>query len=276
MTVFSIVTVVRNDKKGLEKTIESLKRQTYPHIEYIVIDGVSTDGTLDTIKNHLDRINKWKSEPDSGLYDAMNKGKKMATGDFVTFINAGDAFHSDSALEDIAKGMTEDKNIFYFGKVVIFNRDIAWEHKPYERQDSERYLPHHQAAFYPIDFCKKEDYDLHFKIISDADYTVRAAKKFKKHFIPVTVTRSELGGFTMNMFKNFKGTNIYIQDSLLFNRKHYGDNSLKGRLNVYAKGVSKFVIFNIGGTYLMNKIIAKRFKTADFTYHDTTNKDKND
>lgn len=92
--LITVITVVYNDAKHIEDTILSVVNQTYPNIEYIIIDGGSTDGTVDIIKKYADRIAYWVSEPDKGIYDAMNKGLKKATGEWVNFMNSGDCFAS--------------------------------------------------------------------------------------------------------------------------------------------------------------------------------------
>ena len=84
---FSIITVTFNAEKFLERTILSVLAQTYPRIEYILVDGASKDGTLAIVENYAPRIDKWVSEPDAGLYDAMNKGMKMASGDYICFLS---------------------------------------------------------------------------------------------------------------------------------------------------------------------------------------------
>lgn len=99
--VFSIITVTYNAAQWLERTILSVLRQSYPHIEYLVVDGGSTDGTVDIIKQYKEGVAYWISEPDKGLYDAMNKGLKQATGDYVWFINAGDTLHTANTLQEI-------------------------------------------------------------------------------------------------------------------------------------------------------------------------------
>lgn len=92
MPLVSIITVVRNDREGFLKTLESVIAQDYPAIEYIVVDGASTDGTREAILEQAAWLTKWVSEPDQGLYDAMNKGLRMASGEWVQFLNAGDWF----------------------------------------------------------------------------------------------------------------------------------------------------------------------------------------
>lgn len=103
---FSIITVTYNAAQWLERTIQSIINQTYPGIEYIIVDGGSTDGTVDIITNYELQITKWISEPDNGLYDAMNKGLQLATGDYVWFINAGDRVHSPSTVQEIVNQIT--------------------------------------------------------------------------------------------------------------------------------------------------------------------------
>jgi len=97
----TVVTVCYNVVTEIEKTILSVINQMYPNIEYIIIDGASTDGTLDVIKRFDDKITKWISEPDKGIYDAMNKGIRLATGQWINFMNAGDYFHSNDAISNI-------------------------------------------------------------------------------------------------------------------------------------------------------------------------------
>ena len=95
---FSIITVTYNAEKVLEDTIQSVISQTYHHIEYIIVDGASKDGTLSIINRYRSRIHTVVSEPDKGLYDAMNKGIALASGDYLCFLNAGDCFHEDDTL----------------------------------------------------------------------------------------------------------------------------------------------------------------------------------
>ena len=97
----SIVTVVFNGEKYLEQTIQSVINQTYDNVEYIIIDGGSTDGTVDIIKNYEDRIDYWISEKDKGIYDAMNKGINLASGEWINFMNAGDIFYDEKVLNTI-------------------------------------------------------------------------------------------------------------------------------------------------------------------------------
>ena len=99
---YSIITINYNNRDGLEMTINSVLEQTYKDFEYIIIDGGSTDGSLEVIKKHAAQIDYWVSEPDNGIYNAMNKGIRKATGDYLNFMNSGDTYHTSSVLGDIA------------------------------------------------------------------------------------------------------------------------------------------------------------------------------
>jgi len=112
---FSIITVVYNGESLLAGTLESVFQQTYPNIEYIVVDGASKDNSLKIIQEYAAKMPhlRWISEPDKGLYDAMNKGLRMATGDFVQFLNAGDWLHAPDTLEKMAGLVTPHSDVLY-------------------------------------------------------------------------------------------------------------------------------------------------------------------
>ena len=101
LPIVSVITVVRNDKEHIEATINSLFAQDYPNIEYIVIDGASTDGTYEILNRYRDRIDILISEPDNGIYDAMNKGVMLAKGDYVGFLNSGDEYANSKVISTI-------------------------------------------------------------------------------------------------------------------------------------------------------------------------------
>ncbi|MCB0642106.1 MAG: glycosyltransferase, partial [Phaeodactylibacter sp.] len=107
----SVITVVYNAVDLLEDTLLSVLNQTYDNIEYVVVDGASTDGTTEIVHRYKDRIDRWVSEPDKGLYNAMNKGLAMATGDFVWFMNAGDHIYSPDTLEKAVQHYTPETDL---------------------------------------------------------------------------------------------------------------------------------------------------------------------
>src|SRR3569832_2355471 len=115
----TVITIVFNDARHIERTMLSILGQKYPDIEYIIVDGLSTDGTLDIVKKYSDSINKLVSEKDEGIYDAMNKGLALATGDYVLFMNSGDEFYDKNTVADVlASGDNAD---IYYGETEMIN-----------------------------------------------------------------------------------------------------------------------------------------------------------
>ena len=121
---FSIITVTYNAEKVLEDTIQSVISQTYHHIEYIIVDGASKDGTISIINRYRPHIHTVVSEPDKGLYDAMNKGIALASGDYLCFLNAGDCFHEDDTLQQMVHTIngSELPDVLY-GETAIVDQD---------------------------------------------------------------------------------------------------------------------------------------------------------
>ena len=117
--LISVITVCYNSYEMLQRTIKSVRMQTYSEIEYIVIDGASKDSTLRLIKENEDIINLWISEPDNGLYYAMNKGLDLASGDYVIYINAGDMFYMPDTLEKIFENHQDDVDIYYGDTMIL-------------------------------------------------------------------------------------------------------------------------------------------------------------
>ncbi|MCC5945706.1 MAG: glycosyltransferase [Bernardetiaceae bacterium] len=184
MTV-SIITVVRNARADLERTMESVAHQTYPDIEYVVVDGASTDGTLELIKQSVHSINLWISEPDKSLYDAMNKGLHLATGDFVWFLNAGDTIPQTDTLA-LAMANYNDEDLIY-GKVLLFEEDgsLGQWHKPHPKVGSlaakhfiNGMIICHQAMI--VRRALAAEYNLSYRLAGDIDWAIRTMKKVKK------------------------------------------------------------------------------------------------
>lgn len=172
--LITVVTVVYNAIKEIEGTILSVLNQTYPNIEYIVIDGDSKDGTLDIIKNYSERIDLWISEPDKGIYDAMNKAIDKATGDWILFMNAGDYFYSRESVSDV---FTEKSD--YNGFDVVYG-DAEFRVKRFsyivEAMEAapDRFMPFsHQAAFTRTHLAKEYKFNTEYKIAADTDFFLR-------------------------------------------------------------------------------------------------------
>ena len=177
---FSIITVVKNDEKNIQKTIESILNQTFKNFEYIIIDGKSEDSTLSLINKYKDKINFIISEKDDGIYFAMNKGAKIASGEFVVYVNSGDTLTAD-ALKIIQTKINEKPNIdFVFGTVkrhytkdtlikfgfnkkkLIYNFDFATSHSTgfYLRKSKFQEL-----GFFDTKYKCSADYDVYYKML---------------------------------------------------------------------------------------------------------------
>lgn len=180
----SVITVVYNNVGDIERTILSVLGQTYNNIEYIIIDGLSNDGTLQVIEKYKNRVSKFISEKDKGIYDAMNKGLAMATGDYVIFMNSGDEFYDAETVAAVF-GATEGADIYY-GETEMIADDgqslgqrrhkapakFTWKGFKYGMSIS------HQAIY--IRRALTEPYDSKYQLSADIDWIIRAAKKAKK------------------------------------------------------------------------------------------------
>lgn len=167
---YSIITINYNNKEGLKKTIDSVLAQTYHDYQFIIIDGGSTDGSVNIIKKNAAHIDYWISEPDGGRYPAMNKGIKQATGDYLNFMNSGDTFHSSTVLEDITK-MNYTEDIITGG---FYDREKGIKHiiKPQKVTllTMRKNTFNHQATFYKKELFQKRLYDENYIIQSDAKF----------------------------------------------------------------------------------------------------------
>ena len=188
----SIITVTKNSEKFLEENIKSLSNQTHKNFEHIVIDGSSTDNTIEIIKKNSDKIHKWISEPDDGLYYAMNKGIKLSTGDIIGILNSDDIYYPN-ALEIVNRYFSIDDNLdFLFGTVEkhklmhgYFPKKIKWTFGFYTT---------HSVGF----FIKKKSqlkvgfYDLRYKYSADYDLFLRMIKRFG--FFGLSTKKEEVFG----------------------------------------------------------------------------------
>jgi glycosyltransferase involved in cell wall biosynthesis len=179
----SVITVVYNGVKDIERTMLSVLNQTYPNIEYLIIDGKSNDGTLEIIKKYQDRI-KLMSERDTGIYDAMNKGLKMANGDYILFMNAGDEIYASDAVAKVF-ATANDADIYY-GETEMIN-DIGESLGQRRHKAPEKFTwrsfkygmsVSHQAIY--IRRSLTEQYNERYHLSADIDWIIRAAKKAKK------------------------------------------------------------------------------------------------
>ncbi|MEN8952620.1 glycosyltransferase family 2 protein [Planktotalea arctica] len=201
----SIVTIVWNDREGMELTLQSVIGQTFHDTEYIVIDGASTDGTSEYLAKHKDQIDCLVSEKDHGLYDAMNKGTKKATGDWIIYLNAGDTFSDANTLSDAFSGFSEADKV-YFGRAEVTLEDgRSWFYPPTCVTEKNNIywlrhnLPNHQAMFFPRCFYSGKAYRLDLRISSDSDFKERALASVGSVFLNRCICRFGLGGVSSDL-----------------------------------------------------------------------------
>lgn len=174
MPVVTVVTVVYNCVDTIETTLLSVIRQSRPDIEYVVVDGGSTDGTREIIQKYDRHIARWISEKDAGIYNAMNKGIDLSTGDWIVFMNAGDRFHSNDTVEHVVGALDNGYAVVAGGVRYVYDADHA-RIKHMKLKFSGFYLsvPHHQASFINNSLMKRYRYDESFRIRGDLDFITR-------------------------------------------------------------------------------------------------------
>ncbi|WP_029281150.1 glycosyltransferase family 2 protein [Pedobacter sp. R20-19] len=181
MPKLTVITIVYNNVRDIERTITSVLKQTYKNIEYIIIDGKSTDGTLAIIAQYKERISRIISEPDKGIYDAMNKGLALATGDYILFMNSGDEIYDEQTVEDVFDSAPGAD--IYYGETEMFNDN--WKSLGRRRHEAPEIFNwksfqfgmniSHQAIY--IRKSITEPYDLKYRYSSDIDWIIKSAKK---------------------------------------------------------------------------------------------------
>lgn len=244
---FSIITVTYNAEKWLERTILSVLSQSYSNIEFIIVDGASKDGTVDIIKQYESGISSWVSEPDRGLYDAMNKGLKMATGDYVWFINAGDTLYTSDTLQTIVASLKKRVSLpgVIYGETMIVDaegRSLGMRRLKAPRKLTWKsfrmgMLVCHQSFIARRDIAPV--YNLDYKLVADYDWCIQCLKASKK------IHNSRL------ILSNFLDEGLSS-----VNRKE----SLKERYEVMCNYYGKITTIVLHGWFAVRFYFAKWFK----------------
>lgn len=203
MVVFSIITCTYNAESVLQRTLDSVLEQTYSHVEHIIVDGASTDATLNMVEAYRQKSDAedWchevrvKSEPDRGLYDAMNKGIQRATGQYVLFLNAGDTFPSADTLELVAESVGEGEEppaVLYGDTDVVDDDGRFLRHRRLSpprrltwRSFMKGMLVCHQAFYARTDLAKATPYDLHYRFSADVDWCIRIMRLARRRRLPM-------------------------------------------------------------------------------------------
>lgn len=216
--LFSIITVSFNNKEYIAKTLRSLLMQTYDDYELIIVDANSNDGSIEEFELWKQKLKKclFISEPDKGIYDAMNKGVKKSTGEYIYFLNLGDLFFNNDVLAKVAEYINSKKMDFYYG-------DIVWG-QHIKKQPSylsflyflNEHMICHQSVFSKKILLERFPFDLTFKVCADRDWMIRslrAGASYRK--MNIVIAYYNIDGLSSN-YKN------YDIDSLNATKKHFG------------------------------------------------------
>ena len=198
--LFSIITICRNNIQELEQTHRSILKQANNRYEWIVIDGNSSDGTRDWLEKNLDR-KLWISEPDKGIYDAMNKGVALARGDYLIFMNSGDEFYNDKVLEKVENSIGEagEKPVFIYGDSLDVAEDGTEYYRKAKKRSSIKYgmITQHQAMFFRRDILPSPPYQERFKLSADyalISYTLKNSPPNGVLKVDYPICRFKMGG----------------------------------------------------------------------------------
>ncbi|MCE5195249.1 MAG: glycosyltransferase [Nitrospiraceae bacterium] len=239
----TIITVAYNSEKTIEDTICSVLSQTYPNIEYIIVDGASKDGTLAIVNRYRSRTAKIISESDKGIYDAMNKGIGLATGDIVGFLHSDDVYFNNDAIADIAQTFQEKNTDSVFGDMVYVNRYNTEKIIRYYRADdfsTDRFafgwMPPHPTFFVKRQFYQKYGvFQDDYRIAADFELLVRFLSTYSitYTYIPKTLVKMRVGGTST---RSLASTLILNKEIL----RACAENNIKTNyFNVYSKYLTK-------------------------------------
>lgn len=212
----TIITATYNSSSTLARCIASVDEQTYQEIEHLIIDGSSTDNTMEIIQKNPGRITKIVSEPDKGIYDALNKGVKLATGDIIGFLHSDDCFHSHQTLENIVMAFsspqTQNNPDGIYGDLVFVDQKDShkivryWKSQPFEpKLLRQGWMPPHPTLFMRRKVYEKHRlFNINLKCAADYDYILRVFQdqSLYIYYIPEVITVMGMGGVSTTGFKS--------------------------------------------------------------------------
>lgn len=209
---FSIITVSYNSAETIVDTLRSVVEQTYPHIEYIVVDGNSNDGTRNIIACHGGYINKYVSEPDNGIYEAMNKGIALSTGDVISFLNADDVYSNKNIISKIATLMERDRLDAIYGDVAFFRSTKPgltvrrYTSKKFSPQNiAKGWMPAHPTLFLKRNIFQRFGFfNTSYKIAGDFEFVARVfyGNSLNYKYLPEVIVRMRTGGISTGGWRN--------------------------------------------------------------------------
>jgi len=244
----SVITVCYNSHDSIENTILSIINQDYPNLEYIIVDGLSNDGTIDIIKKYSDKISKFISDRDQGIYDAMNKGIDLATGDWINFMNSGDSFVNNLIL---SKVFVQSSNLYdvVFGDCILNDKgELNYFHTTpfYLNKKNLGINICHQSIFVKTELIKTNKFNLLYKICADYEMIYKLHKQgfsFLQLEFPICIYQT--GGGISSTFESqikvlYENTKI---ESNFLSLKFYR-NLLKLLLKIISKRINKKLFGN--------------------------------
>lgn len=213
--LMSVVTVVHNMQDTLEQTMMSVFNQTYNNIEYIIIDGASTDNTLEVIQKYEDKIDYWVSEKDDGVYNAMNKALPLCHGEYISFLNADD-WYKENTIEEVVKSIQKESPTYIFGNTDLYNENTFWY------TDKERLAQYkfntpfgHQALFVKRDYCLQHPFNTQYKLLADYDFILYLIEnKLPYSYIDKSLVCYRTGGLS--------SLHDFTQEKFLIVSEHFG------------------------------------------------------
>lgn len=235
----SIITVTHNSAATIANCIASVFNQSYPNIEHIIIDGASKDDTVEIIKALPNRVTKIISEPDNGIYDAINKGIHLATGDVIGVLSSNDQFFNLQSVETIVHGFENPEIDATYGNLILHNKHgktiRVWKSRPYK----PGLFAHSWTPAHPTFYCKREIYERHglyrtdYRIAADVELMLRfiAIHKIKTNFINENLVKMLVGGTST---QGIKSTLIIIKEM----KRAFKEN--KWKFNI-----AKYLIFKV-------------------------------
>lgn len=263
--LISVITVVYNSVSTIEETIMSVINQTYSNIEYIVIDGGSTDGTVDIIKKYHEHISYWVSEPDKGIYDAMNKGIKVSTGEWGHFLNSGDVYASVDSLMQIIDHCSTIKNAdVIYGNLICkydFGRLLL---KPAPLEHFEHYFPiSHPATLVRLKILKNTLFDINLRIVADFKQLRQLYYgNYKFVYFPMALVQFDaITGIssTKHALHYLEIKEVLCEEKRLWTKINFAMLLMKEKIGIK---LSYFIPTRIKKVYLKNRLLSnERFKS---------------
>lgn len=200
----SIITVCKNAENTIDKTIQSVINQSYSNIEYIIIDGASKDATLQVIERYKENISRLISEPDNGLYDAMNKGIAEATGEFLYFLNSDDILIHENVIDNAVKRLKNLQEDIIYGNVLFINKKTGSGYL-FQKEKLDKFFFYKKSLAHPSIFFRRSAFDkfgkfnTNFKIVSDYEWLLKAfIRGLSFKHINIIVAVFYIGGLSSN------------------------------------------------------------------------------